>query len=73
MQLNLESQIEAILFWNAEPVSIKKLSTILNKTEEEIKSAIIELRKSLENRGITVIESDNEFALGTSKLASGLI
>jgi segregation and condensation protein B len=73
MQLNLESQIEAILFWKAEPISIKKLATILKRTEEEIKLGIIELRKILENRGITVIENSDEITLGTNKFASELI
>lgn len=73
MQLNLESQIEAILFWKAEPISIKKLSTILKKSEDEIKNAILDLRKSLENRGITIVESADEITLGTSNKASELI
>ncbi len=73
MDLKLESQIEAILFWKAEPVSIKKLANILKKSEDEIKASIVELKKSLENRGITIIENDDEINLGTSKNASGLI
>lgn len=73
MDLKLESQIEAILFWKAEPVSIKKLANILKKSEDEIKASIVDLKKSLENRGITIIENDDEINLGTSKHASGLI
>jgi segregation and condensation protein B len=73
MQLNLESQIEAVLFWKAEPISIKKLANILKRTDEEIKLGIIELRKVLENRGITIIEDGEEITLGTNKLASELI
>ncbi len=71
--MTLESQIEAVLFWKAEPVSIKKLASILNVKEEEIKSGIEALKKSLENRGLTLIEVEDEVTLGTSKDASGLI
>ena len=35
---SLEKQIEAILFWKGEPISIKKLSQILEKKEEEIQT-----------------------------------
>jgi segregation and condensation protein B len=71
--MKLESQIEAILFWKAEPVSIKKLATLLNKTEEEIKAALIFLRGALNERGITLVQLEDEVTLGTSKEASELI
>lgn len=71
--MKLESQIEAILFWKAEPISIKKLATLLSKTEDEIKAALIFLRGALSERGITLIQLENEITLGTSKEASELI
>lgn len=71
--MKLESQIEAILFWKAEPISIKKLATLLSKNEEEIKNALVFLRGSLSERGITLIQLENEVTLGTSKEASELI
>jgi segregation and condensation protein B len=73
MSLNLESQIEALLFWKAEPITIKKLSTLLSKSEEEIRLALSTLHESLKQRGITLIESNDEVTLGTSKDASELI
>ncbi len=71
--MKLESQIEALLFWKAEPVSIKKLTTLLNKNEDEIKLAIAILVESLKERGITLIQLENEVTLGTAKEASDLI
>jgi segregation and condensation protein B len=71
--MELESQIEALLFWKAEPVSIKKLATLLNKNEDEIKSAIIILAESFKERGITLIQLEDEVTLGTAKEASDLI
>lgn len=73
MSLPLESQIEALLFWKAEPISIKKLSSILKKDEAEIEKAIDQLSESLKRRGITLIRLENEITLGTSKEVSELI
>jgi segregation and condensation protein B len=73
MQNNLEKQIEAILFWKGEPVSIKKLSAIFEKTEEEISAALANLETNLSERGIILVRKENEVALGTSKEASELI
>ncbi len=71
--LSLASQIEALLFWKAESISIKKIASILEKSVEEIKTAITELNQNLEGRGLTLIEHDEEVTLGTSKHAASLI
>ncbi|MFA6177553.1 MAG: SMC-Scp complex subunit ScpB [Candidatus Paceibacterota bacterium] len=71
--MNLEQKIEAILFWKGEPMSRKKLSEILKVSGEEIQSAIINLKTSLENRGIVLIENDEEIMLGTASECSKLI
>lgn len=71
--MNLQTQIEAILFWKAEPVSIKKLSSFLETDEQSIRAALIELETSLTGRGLTIVRSDDEVMLGTSKEHSSLI
>lgn len=73
MENNLEKQLEAVLFWKGEPVSIKKLSQIFAKTEEEILVALKNLEASLLNRGIVLIQKEDEITLGTSKDATELI
>lgn len=70
---NLEKKLEAILFWYGEPVSIKKLSQILQKTEDEITASLKELETKLSDRGIVLVSKDNEVTLGTSKDHSDLI
>ncbi len=70
---NLESKIEAILFFKSEPVSLKKLGEVLKVSPGEVLSAISNLKTSLENRGIVLIENNNEFALGTSPDLSSFI
>lgn len=73
MSLPLESQIEALLFWKAEALSIKKIANILNKDIEDIKKAIQILKESLKGRGITLIEWEEDITLGTAKEVSELI
>ena len=70
---NLEKQIESVLFWKGEPVSIKKLGQIFEKKEEEILASLKNLETNLTNRGIVLIFKDDEVTLGTSKDTSELI
>ena len=71
--MTLEAQIEAILFWKAEPVSVKRLSEILEKSEDEIRTALSSLKTSFAGRGLTLIELENEVTLGTAKEMSAII
>jgi segregation and condensation protein B len=74
MQENtLEKQIEAVLFWKGEPISIKKLSQIFGKTEEEISATLKTLETNLAGRGVGLIFKENEVALSTSKDVSDII
>lgn len=69
----LAKQIEAILFWKAEPISVKKLATILSVPESEINNSISELERSLEGRGIVLVKNDSEVSLATGPDSSELI
>jgi segregation and condensation protein B len=69
---NLESKIEAVLFWKGEPVSRKKLADILKVTPEEINEAIEKLKQNLSGRGIVLQEKENEVTLGTTPELSTL-
>jgi segregation and condensation protein B len=77
--MNLEQKIEAILFFKGEPVSRKKLSEILSAQaglkvgQTEINESIEKLKENLQNRGIVLIEKDNEITLGTASELSSLI
>jgi segregation and condensation protein B len=64
--LNISKQIEAILFWKAEPVSYKDLSRMLDIDQEGLKAAVLELRNNLTGRGICIVETSEEITLGTS-------
>ena len=72
-QSELVKKIEAILFYLAEPVSVNFLSKTLEVSKKEITDAISELRLSLENRGIRVVQHDDEVMLVTSPELSELL
>jgi segregation and condensation protein B len=63
--MTLDAQIESILFWKGEPMSLKKLAVMLDKSEEEISTGIVELEKKLEGRGLQLIKKENEIMMGT--------
>ena len=64
--MQLEQQIEAVLFFKGEPISLKKLGDILKVSPGEMLEAIANLKVTLENRGIALIENNNEFTLATA-------
>jgi segregation and condensation protein B len=69
----LHAQLEAVLFWKGEPVSIKKLAAILDKNEDEVKAGLTELETNLQGRGIELVYKEDEVMLGTHKDMSALI
>lgn len=71
--MNLEQKIEAVLFWKAEPVTVKKLASLLNDTEENIKNSVNKLKEDLKNRGICIMEKNDEIVLATNPEISGFL
>ncbi len=71
--MNLSSQIEAVLFFKAEPMTTKKLAAALKVKESEIAAALSELENTLVNRGISLIRNGEEVELRTSPSVSALI
>lgn len=72
-ELTTASQIEAILFYKNEPVKIEELARILNLNQEETRDALLKLEQSLINRGISLINNQNEVSLTTSIQTKELI
>lgn len=71
--MSIDAKLEAILFFKAEPLSIKKLAQILKTDETEIKNALEILKEKLLGRGVTLVEKDDEVMLGTAPEASGIV
>ena len=70
--MNLEQKIESVLFWKGEPMSRKKLADILDAKQTEINEAIEKLKENLLNRGVVLIEKENDLMLGTAPELSKL-
>lgn len=71
--MNLDKQIESILFFKGEAMSLKQLSSLLEKSIDEIKESVEILRNDLQDRGIKLISKDDKVMLGTSPDVHGII
>ncbi len=71
--MNLEKQIEAILLFKNEPVTLTELSKTLSTPIDEVKGAIESLKNFYQDRGMVIINNGDEIALGTHPEASNLI
>lgn len=71
--MDLPAKIEAVLFWKAEPVSIKKLAELLETDEKSLRAGLRDLERALKGRGLALVETDEEVALGTAAALSGVI
>lgn len=71
--MQLEQKIEAILFFKNEPVSLPDLSKLLEVSREDLETAISNIQKEYENRGIVLVSDGEEVAFGTHPEASELI
>jgi segregation and condensation protein B len=83
----ISKRIEAILFWKGEPVSKKELQKLLEIDEQskafllEINSdisiainlAILDLTSTMSNRGLCLVQIEDNYTLRTSSSISGLI
>lgn len=72
---NLTAKVEALLFIHGEPVSIKKLASILKVKEESVKKALQEIEELLESgsRGLSLVTKDKKAQLTTSPELSAVI
>ena len=71
--MELDKQIEALLFWKGEPMTLPELCRALNAPSSEVRRALGELREKLRGCGIALIETGESFALGTAPETHELI
>lgn len=64
--MDISSKIESVLFWRAEPISVKQLAQILSESESVVEEGLSLLEKSLQGRGLSLVRKDNEVTLATS-------
>ena len=63
---NLDSKIESILFTAGRPVKLSELTKTLNEKKPEMIQALEQLKQSLSQRGISLIEKDSVYQLVTN-------
>jgi len=72
IKMELDKKLEAILFWKGEPMSRKKLAEILKVGQTEINEGIEKLKESFKDRGVVLVEKENEIMFGTAPELSKL-
>lgn len=69
----LEKEIEAILFYKNEPVTLKDLCRLSETAETKVKTALNNIKESLSQSGIVLVSNGNEYSLATSGDVSSTI
>lgn len=68
-----EQKLETLLFWKGEPMSLDKISKILDIPKNDVEVALENLKNSLGGRGVTLVQKEDEVMLGTIPEASSMI
>jgi segregation and condensation protein B len=71
--MELPNLIEAILFYYAEPLTLRKLAATLKRDESEVRDALLVLEECLNTSGIRLLRNNDTVLLGTAPDASALI
>ncbi len=71
--MNLESHIEAVLFYKTEPMKKSALADFFNVTESDIQSALTTLSESLQSRGVRLTQTDTHAQLVTAPEVASII
>ncbi|MEK7610435.1 MAG: SMC-Scp complex subunit ScpB [Patescibacteria group bacterium] len=66
-------EIEAILFWRSEPVTISWLAKALGISADETQHHLDELEKIMSDRGVVLMRQDDQVMLATAPLAAELV
>lgn len=70
---NLDTQIESVLFFRNEPVTLKELSSLLGVKPAQVKESLERIALNYQERGIVLVNSGEEYCFGTSPQNSALI
>lgn len=71
--MNLSAIIESILFVSGEPITINRLSKLIQKPEEQVVEALDELAANLDGRGIVLVRKDHSVVLATNPQAQPFV
>lgn len=65
--MNYSAHIEALLFYISEPMTKKKIAEILEIEVDDIDAHLTELKDDLQNRGLSLVETDDQVELVTAR------
>lgn len=73
--MDIKLTIESLLFAVGEPLSVKRLSKIVNAKEEKVKGILRELKEEFQNqnRGIRLINNNEEWLMVTAPESTSFI
>jgi len=73
--MDIKLTIESLLFAAGEPLSVERLSKIVNAKEEKVKEALKELKEEFQNqnRGIRLINNNEEWLMVTAPESTSFI
>lgn len=71
--MEISRQIEALLFYKGEPVTVDFLSASLSVSKDEVREALATLEQDLSSRGIILMQNGDEYMLGTAPSMGALI
>lgn len=71
--MNLKSAIESVLFLQGEPMAVSRIAKIVGAPKKEIEKALEELARDYRERGIILIQNNDEWQLATNPENKGII
>ena len=71
--MEIEKQIEAVLFWKGEPMTFPELCRALKLPSNEVKKGLAILKEKMQTRGLVLIQTEEEVALVTAPETHELI
>lgn len=71
--MELNSKIEALLFYKGEAMKIKELMKLLDADQDTMEKALDELKVKLSGRGVQLIRKEDEIILATTSEMSDVI
>ena len=71
--MTIDTQLEAVLFFKAEPVSVKRLAVLLGVDKKTIEDGLAVLEEKLNGRGVSLVRAGDEVEIRTTPAASALI
>ena len=71
--MDIDAQLEAVLFFKAEPLSVKRLSALVGAPEKAVEEGLAALAHKLAGRGVALVRSGNEVELRTAPEAGAVL